>query len=541
MRAYLTLHEPAKSRDWYARGLWGNDTFYTLMAAHVAMRPDVVAARDGMRSVTWRELQLWVDAVAEDLATQGLIAGDRVSLWMSNKLEALVIFLACARNGYACNPSLHRTYACAEVIALLDRLSSRALMTEPGWGADGAQNNFGAMLAGLPLMLKVYQPGSLPQPRRTPLETSAWSDPDSVRYLAFTSGTTGTPKCAMHSDNTLLANARDMVRDWHHGPHTRLLTLSPLSHHIAWVAFAQWLVAGCLLILDDPPAGLSRLDWVRETRATYVMGVPTHAMDLLTEQTRRKIARIGDVEVFYMAGAPIPPPVAEAFVRQGIKPQNVYGMTENSSHQYTHPSDDTETIVATCGRGGAAYEVRLFNLEDPSREVPPGTIGHIGGRGAALMLGYFGNQSATEESFNPDGWFLSGDIGVLDAGGNLKIVGRLKDLIIRGGHNIHPARIEALALRHPQVEKAAVFSVSDERLGERACIAIIGDADADTLLSHLDAQGLSKFDMPEYFLRLEAFPLTASGKILKRVLVEQAKRGDIAPVPIRFGKTKDVA
>src|ERR1035438_8011727 len=160
MRAHLTLHEPAKSRDWYARGLWGNDTFYTLMAAHVAMRPDVVAARDGMRSVTWRELQLWIDAVAEDLAAQGLIAGDRVSLWMSNKLEALVIFLACARNGYACNPSLHRTYTCAEVIALLDRLSSRALMTEPGWGADGAQNNFGATLAGLPMMLKVYQPGS---------------------------------------------------------------------------------------------------------------------------------------------------------------------------------------------------------------------------------------------------------------------------------------------------------------------------------------------------------------------------------------------
>ncbi len=541
MRAYLTLHEPATSRDRYARGLWRNDTFYTLMAGHVAARPDAEAARDGSRSVTWRTLQLWVDAVAEDLAAQGLTAGDRVSFWISNKLEALVMFLACARNGYACNPSLHRTYTYAEIGALLGRLSSRAFMIEAGWSADRGKDNLAAVLAGLPALRKIYERDHLPQPRATLLETPIWSNPDSVRYLAFTSGTTGTPKCVMHSDNTLLANARDMVRDWRHGPHTRLLTLSPVSHHIAWVAAAEWLVAGCLLILDDPPVGLSRLDWVRETRATYVMGVPTHAMDLLTEQTRRGITRLGEVEVFYMAGSPIPPPVAEAFVRQGIKPQNVYGMTENSSHQYTHPDDDTETIIATCGRGGPAYEVRVFNIEDTAREVPAGTVGHIGGRGAALMLGYFGNQSATEENFNPDGWFLSGDMGVLDARGNLRIVGRLKDLIIRGGHNIHPSHIEALALRHPRIEKVAVFAVSDERLGERACIAIIGDVDAETLLMHLDAQGLSKADMPEYFLRLDAFPLTASGKILKRVLIEQAKRGEIAPVPIRFGKTKDVA
>ena len=534
MRAYLTLHEPATSRNWYARGLWRDQTFYALLAAHVAARPDAQAARDGSRSVSWLKLQLWVDAVAEDLAEQGLTAGDRVSFWMSNKLEALVMFLACARNGYACNPSLHRTYTCAEIGGLLDRLSARAFMTEPGWGADRAKGKLEAALANVSSLRKIYEPASLPQPRATQLDTPAWSDPDSVRYLAFTSGTTGTPKCVMHSDNTLLANARDMVRDWRHGPRTRLLTLSPISHHIAWVAFAEWLVAGCLLILDDPPPGRSRLDWVRETRATYVMGVPTHAIDLLAEQARRGISRIGDVEVFYMAGSPIPPPVAEAFVLQGIKPQNVYGMTENSSHQYTHPDDDTDTIVTTCGRGGTAYEVKVFDTEDTAREVPPGTAGHIGGRGAALMLGYFGSQSATEESFNRDGWFLSGDMGVLDHKGNLKIVGRLKDLIIRGGHNIYPSHIEALALRHPQIEKAAVFAVPDERLGERACIAIIGDLDAEALRVHLDAQGLSKFDMPEFFLRVDAFPLTASGKILKRVLVQQAKDGVITPVQIHF-------
>jgi len=541
MRAYLTLHEPATSHHWYARGLWFDQTFYALLMGHVAARPDATAARDGSCAVTWRELQLWVDAVAEDLAAQGLTAGDRVSIWMSNKLEAVVLFLACARNGYACNPSLHRTYTCAEIGTLLARLGTRAFLTEPGWGADRAKSDLAAVLAGLSALRKVYEPDSLPRPRETALSTPAWSNPDSVRYLAFTSGTTGTPKCVMHSDNTLLANAREMVRDWHHGPHTRILTLSPVSHHIAWVAVAQWLVAGGQIILDDPPAGLSRLDWVCETGATYIMGVPTHAIDLLADQARCGIDRLGAVEVFYMAGSPIPPSVAEAFVRQGIKPQNIYGMTENSSHQYTYPDDDVETIVTTCGRGGAAYEIKLFDLEDNAREVPAGTVGQIGGHGAALMLGYFDNQRATEESFNPDGWFLSGDMGVLDARGNLKIVGRLKDLIIRGGHNIHPSHIEALALRHPGVEKVAVFAVPDERLGERACIAIIGELEAETLIAHLDTQGLSKFDMPEYFLRLEAFPLTASGKILKRVLVEQARSGEIAPKPIRSSNRKDVA
>ena len=242
-----------------------------------------------------------------------------------------------------------------------------------------------------------------------------------------------------------------------------------------------------------------------------------------------------------MAGASIPPSVAEAFVEQNVKPQNVYGMTENSSHQYTHPSDDTAIIVTTCGRGGRAYEVRLFDPNDSNREVAAGEVGHIGGRGAALMLGYFDNQTATAGSFNRDGWFLSGDLGVLDGAGNLRIVGRLKDLIIRGGHNIYPAHIEAIAIRHPEVERAACFPVVDARLGERVCIAIVGAVEPEALLEYLAAQGLSKYDMPEYFLRMEAFPLTASGKTLKRDLIERTRRGDLAPMPVRWRAGKEVA
>jgi len=291
-------------------------------------------------------------------------------------------------------------------------------------------------------------------------------------------------------------------------------------------------------VVNDPPEEMKPLDWIVETGATYVMGVPTHAMDILADQAERGLQRLGSVNLFYMAGAPIPPSTAQAFLDQGIKPQNIYGMTENSSHQYTFPDDDPETITGTCGRGGPSYRVKLFSQEDPDIEVPVGEVGQIGGKGACLMLGYFDNQMATESSFNRDGWFLSGDLGRLNEKGCLEIVGRLKDIIIRGGHNVHPAKIEDLAIKHAGVEKAAAFPMPDERLGEKVGLAIIpaaqGAPAGDELLSHLYETGLSIQYMPEYYIVMEALPLTASGKILKRELAAWARAGKIAPEPIRF-------
>jgi len=531
MRPFLTLHHPTAAERYYQQGLWRKDTFYSLLNRHADERPDAIALQDGRRAVSWSELRQWVDGVASSLREFGLVGGDRVSIWMSNRIEAVVMFLACAREGFACNPSLHKTYTCAEIIELLTTLSARAFLTEPTWGADREKVDFDSMLVRLPSLKMVYTPDTFPRPVGS--ATPPCSDPDKVAYLAFTSGTTGAPKCVMHSDNTLLANARDLVADWRHGPDTVLLSLSPLSHHIAWVGVAQWLLTGCRFVTDDPPAELSRLDWIETTGATYVLGVPTHAMDILAEQQRTGRNGLGKVSVFYMAGAPIPATTAAAFLEQGVKPQNVYGMTENSSHQYTHPTDSADVIVTTCGRGGKAYEVRLFDPSDSDKEIGPGEVGQIGGRGAALMLGYFDNQKATESSFNRDGWFLSGDLGILDEAGNLRIEGRLKDLIIRGGHNIYPSHIEAVAVRHKNVDRVAAFPVPDDRLGERVCIAVSGTVEPDDLMQHLRDQGISKYDMPEYFIRLEEFPLTASGKILKRDLTMQVRRGELKPIPVR--------
>lgn len=512
-----SLHEPEDRARYYEQGLWRDETFYDLLCRQAEARPEAYALRDSRRRLSWGELRDWVDGIAADLAARGLGVGDRASIWLGNRAEVLAAFLACNRQGIACNPSLHRTHTAAEVTTLLERLGAKALFTD----RDG--------FVGPDCLDAVLTPDTLAGPGAPPDRPR--SDPDAECYLAFTSGSSGPPKCVAHSANTILANTRDMVQDWAHVATTRMLTLSPLSHHIAWVAAGQWLDCGCELIVNDPPAGTSQFDWLLETGATYVMGVPTHAMDILAEQKRRGLDRLGDVRTFYMAGSPIPAAVAEAFNEQGIVPQNVYGMTENSSHQYTHPDDDFETITATCGRGGAAYEVRIFDAADADREVPVGERGQIAGRGAALMLGYLGEAEATR---NTAGWFLSGDLGVLDDRGNLSIVGRLKDLIIRGGRNIAPAHIEALAVRHGEVEKAAAFPVPDARLGEKVCLAILGQAEPAPLLAHLDQAGLSRYDMPEYYLRLETFPLTPSGKILKRELVAMVERGELDPLPVRW-------
>jgi acyl-CoA synthetase len=549
MNTILTIQDPQQAKAYYASGVWQEHTMYALLQQHARNRPNAHALRDSIHRLTWAELLAWTDAVAADLEQAGLRKGSRVSVWLPNRVEALLVFLACSRNGYVCNPSLHQNYTVAEIAQLLDRIQCEAFFGQKGYGADADRPGVADQIAAIGTLRKIcwLAPRHSPAPhaghafpaRDGKMPASAPdSNPDKVVYLAFTSGTTGTPKAVMHSDNSLLANGRAMVKDWQHDENTVLLTLSPLSHHIGTVALEQMLAAGFELVVNDLPAGQKPIDWILETGATYVMGVPTHAMDILAEMKRRDMQKLGRVKVFYMAGAPIPRETAQAFLSRGILPQNVYGMTENGSHQYTLPTDDADTIVGTCGRACHGYEIKLWNQDNPDLEAAPGEIGEIAGRGGCLTVGYFNNQLATEKSFNAHGWFLSGDLGMIDANGCLTIMGRKKDLIIRGGHNIHPSTIEGLALTHPAVLKAAVFPVADQRLGEKVCLAVIGaDAgapEADTMLQHLYTAGLSKYDMPEYYIALDAFPLTPSGKILKRELVEWAKQGRISPTPVRW-------
>lgn len=550
MRPLLTLHNPAVAKEYYAKGYWQNDTYYTLLERHAAQQPEAYALQDSTRRLTYRELLNAVDQFAAELHGMGLVQGERLSIWLPNCVESVVVFLACSRNGYVANPSLHQNHTVAEVVACLDRLQVSVLVAKRGYGADAQEHDIFEEARKVGSVRRLISLGDKPAANHglrfddlsygadLSVQPAPDNNPDKIVYLAFTSGTTGEPKGVMHSDNTLLANGRALVNDWGVNAETIIYSLSPLSHHIGTVAISQALVGGCELVINDLPSRQSPIDHIEQTGATYVMGVPTHALDLLSELDRRGSTALGHVKTFYMAGAAIPRSLAERFLKLGIRPQNVYGMTENGSHQYTLPSDDVDTIVGTCGRSAFGFETAIFDAENPDRPLPIGEVGEIGTRGALLMLGYFANQRATENSFNRLGWFLSGDLGQMDDNGCLSIVGRKKDLIIRGGHNIHPTHIEALAIRHPHVKSVAAIPVPDDRLGERVCLVVRPLQDrtvaADEILAFLHEQGLSKYDMPEFFLSVEDFPMTASGKILKRKLVEFVQEGVVTPTAVRW-------
>jgi acyl-CoA synthetase (AMP-forming)/AMP-acid ligase II len=306
------------------------------------------------------------------------------------------------------------------------------------------------------------------------------------------------------------------------------------------------LAAGGELVIHDLPRGASLIERVIETGASFLVGVPTHAIDLLRELRERRRdggpSGIGRLSGFRISGAAAPREVVAQLLENGVVPQSGYGMTETCSHQYTLPGDDPKLIIESCGRACPGYELRIWRSDDPDAEAATGEVGQIGGRGASLMLGYFDDQAATEAAFNTHGWFMTGDLGWMDENGYLRITGRKKDVIIRGGHNIYPARIEDLAMRHPAVERVAAVPVADERLGEKVCLAVMWRAGARIgaaeMLGHLDAMGLSKYDMPEYFLDVDQIPLTPSGKVRKRDIADAIAQGRAVPTPVRAPAAK---
>ena len=590
MNSMPTLLSDELIKKYSAAGFWRDDTIYALVRGHAERAPESFALRDRYRRLSYRELVTAADALAADLASRGVVPGDRVSVWLPSRIEGVIALLACSRNGYICCPSLHRDHTVGEVIELVERTRSAAFIGQIGFGADADRRDIFSELGAFPWLHHVYRLAPLiPPPTREardgegrPLERSeggrgggllllqenypppptpphhslrsrgegsdgvsssadtplAKKNPNDIVYLAFTSGTSGRPKGVMHSDNTLLANARQLAKDWSIDKDSVVYSLSPLSHNLGFGAQVMALAVGGELVIHDLPRGASLADRILETGTSFLVGVPAHASDLLNEMRARGLKGLGRLKGFRISGAAAPRDVVAGLIAQGIIPQSGYGMTETCSHQYTLPNDDPKLIVETSGRACPGYELRIFKTDDPDTPAVAGETGQIGGRGASLMLGYYEDQEATESAFNKDGWFMTGDLGTLDADGYLRITGRVKDIIIRGGHNIHPARIEALAMRHQAVARAAAVPIADARLGEKVCLVVMfragQHATAADLLAHLDAVGLSKYDMPEYFLAVEEIPLTPNGKIRKRDILDWIAQGRVRPEPVRW-------
>ncbi len=550
MNTILTRLSAELIEKYEAEGFWQGDTIYALVRWHAQHTPQAFAVRDRYRRLTYAQLLAAADALAADLARYEVRSDQRVGVWLPSRIESVVALLACSKSGAICSPSLHRDHTTGEVVELMQRTRCVAFIWQNGYGADADKRDLIDALKAVATLRHVYQLKPLSESDKAPFAELApapsegpanKTDPNQIVYLAFTSGTTGKPKGVMHSDNTLLANARQLAKDWSIGSTSVVYSLSPLSHNLGFGAQVMALAMGAELVIHDLPRGVSLADRILEANTSFLVGVPPNAIDLLGEMQRRNLKGLGRLTGFRISGSAVPSEVVAGLIAQGIRPQSGYGMTESCGHQYTMPEDEARLIIETSGKCCASYELRVFKEDDPDTEAAMGEIGQLGGRGASLMLGYFDDQAATEDAFNKTGWFMTGDLGSIDAQGYLRIAGRSKDIIIRGGHNIHPAHIEELATRHPAVQRAAAVPMKDARLGEKVCLAVVTRAGTDVapaeLLTHLDAAGLSKYDMPEYFLRLDEIPLTPNGKMLKRAILDWIEAGRVTPQPVRFDRT----
>jgi acyl-CoA synthetase len=238
-----TFLNPSTIAAYTAAGLWGDETIYRLAARQARATSTAFAVRDRHRRLTYAELIEAADRLAASLAGHGVRSGERVAVWLPSRVETAIALIACSRNGYVCCPSLHRDHTVGEVVRLLDRMRATALIAEPGYGADADRHDLFAELGGRDFLRYVYRMGpsdaaTVPfgEPPRQAAQTPASNDPNQVMYLPFTSGTTGEPKGVMHSDNTLLATARMMARDWALDRKV-LYSLSPLTHNLGLGAF----------------------------------------------------------------------------------------------------------------------------------------------------------------------------------------------------------------------------------------------------------------------------------------------------------------
>lgn len=548
----ITTHSAAQRREYRAAGFWQDKTLFQIVQDHADKTPDRFAARDRYRRLTCRQLVSAAEHLAMDLSENGVEPGQQVAVWLPNRLETVVVLLACSRNRYVCCPSLHRNHTVAEIMQILDRFHAAALISENGYGTGADRCDVDAELARLrhaPVhyALQPLRPENAgdplfggylkPWPDADFARTLEATDPDTLVYLALTSGTTGVPKGVMHSDNTLLANARAIAADWHFSAASVIYTLSPLSHNLGFGAMVTALYSGAEAVLSQLAPGESLVDDLLRTGATFIYGVPAHAVDLLMELKEPGKEAPENITGFRISGAQVPGNVAAELLEYGIKPQTGYGMTEAHSHNYTLPDAAPERITGTAGGACPGYQLKIWSLDNKDVELGVGEIGQVGGKGASLMLGYFEDDTATAGSLNSDGWFMTGDLGSLDGDGYLHIEGRIKDVIIRGGHNIYPARIEQLAARHPDIDKVAAIPFPDERLGEKVCLVIKpangANPDPEQILRHLNAEGLSKYDMPEYLVEIDDMPMTPGGKVKKRALLALISAGRVNPQPVR--------
>ena len=491
---------------------------YTVLAQRFQ---DRLAVADG----TGRRLShgmLWQEAgrLAEKLEEGGIGRGDIVLLLLPNIVDGQVAFVALLRLGAI--PASLPTRTDPETVAHAARLTgARALVSLERHGTvrlgDMAREAASTCGHGLGVFLFDECAGmwlTKPARQRTPLPTG----PADLAHIMFTSSTTGRPKAVMHSEDTLAALNIGFTERFSLGPDAPIFLASPLGHSIGAIHGTRLaLHTGAPLVLQDVWDPERALDMIEEFGCAFTAAATPFLRDLVDARWPRSMPKLAPLRSFLCGGAQVPPSLMEAAQTQfpNTFVTVLWGMTEGGLVTCVRESP-RKKLMSTAGIGLPGLELRCLDAEGGS--LPAGEEGELAMRGPGVFIGYFGQQDLYSSLITDDGFFRTGDLARIDADGYVRITGRLKDLIIRGGVNISPAPIENALADHPDVNAVAVIGHPDERLGERICAVVVAHGEApslDGLIAHAQAKRLPKHYWPEVLRVVESMPMTPAGKIRK--------------------------
>lgn len=537
MKVTLTFNEQRRAA-YRQQGLWGDASLADYWQQTARAMPDKIAVVDNHgASYTYSALDHAASCLANWMLAKGIESGDRIAFQLPGWCEFTVIYLACLKIGAVSVPLLP-TWREAELVWVLNKCQAKMFFaptlfkqTRPVDLILPLQNQLPQLqqIVGVDKLAPATSSLSLSQiiADNTPLTTAITTHGDELAAVLFTSGTEGLPKGVMLTHNNILASERAYCARLNLTWQDVFMMPAPLGHATGFLhgVTAPFLIGARSVLLDifTPDACLALLE---QQRCTCMLGATPFVYDLLNVLEKQP-ADLSALRFFLCGGTTIPKKVARECQQRGIKLLSVYGSTESSPHAVVNLDDPLSRFMHTDGYAAAGVEIKV--VDDARKTLPPGCEGEEASRGPNVFMGYFDEPELTARALDEEGWYYSGDLCRMDEAGYIKITGRKKDIIVRGGENISSREVEDILLQHPKIHDACVVAMPDERLGERSCAYVVLKAPHHSLsleevVAFFSRKRVAKYKYPEHIVVIEKLPRTASGKIQKFLLRKDIMR-----------------
>ena len=537
MKVTLTFNEQRRAA-YRQQGLWGDASLADYWQQTARAMPDKIAVVDNHgASYTYSALDHAASCLANWMLAKGIESGDRIAFQLPGWCEFTVIYLACLKIGAVSVPLLP-SWREAELVWVLNKCQAKMFFaptlfkqTRPVDLILPLQNQLPQLqqIVGVDKLAPATSSLSLSQiiADNTPLTTAITTHGDELAAVLFTSGTEGLPKGVMLTHNNILASERAYCARLNLTWQDVFMMPAPLGHATGFLhgVTAPFLIGARSVLLDifTPDACLALLE---QQRCTCMLGATPFVYDLLNVLEKQP-ADLSALRFFLCGGTTIPKKVARECQQRGIKLLSVYGSTESSPHAVVNLDDPLPRFMHTDGYAAAGVEIKV--VDDARKTLPPGCEGEEASRGPNVFMGYFDEPELTARALDEEGWYYSGDLCRMDEAGYIKITGRKKDIIVRGGENISSREVEDILLQHPKIHDACVVAMPDERLGERSCAYVVLKAPHHSLsleevVAFFSRKRVAKYKYPEHIVVIEKLPRTASGKIQKFLLRKDIMR-----------------